>query len=185
MPEIDEACSMEQVKEGLYQDDLFSKVLSNISRVKTEQYITDEDIETGFDFVHAIVFCPSMIFKVYTFIDQLLTNETSRTIIQTIIHLFTSGAIADDKTLFLTKQFYHVLASTLEMQFGNLLLATSTMTQLQALKRNNCPFFENFTAFVEKCLQDSVCDFVQDIHQQFGTWPCFSCLISLLFFQMA
>ena len=27
MPEIDEACSMEQVKEGQYQDELFSKVL--------------------------------------------------------------------------------------------------------------------------------------------------------------
>ena len=50
MPEIDEACSMEQVKEGQYQDELFSKVLSNISRVKTEQHITDDDIETGFEF---------------------------------------------------------------------------------------------------------------------------------------
>ena len=185
MPEIDEACSMEQVKEGQYQDELFSKVLSNISRVKTEQHITDDDIETGFEFFHAIVFCPSMVFKVYTFIDRLLTNETSRTIIQTIVHLFTSGAIRDDKTLSLTKQFYHVLASTLELQFGNLLLATSTMTQLLALKRNNWPFFENYTTFVEKCLQNSVCDFVRDIHQQFGTWLYFHCLFSLLLFQRA
>ena len=176
---------MEQVKEGQYQDELFSKVLSNISRVKTEQHITDDDIETGFEFFHAIVFCPSMVFKVYTFIDQLLINETSRTIIQTIVHLFTSGAITDDKTRSLTKQFYQVLASTLELQFGNLLLATSTMSQLLALKRNNWPFFENYTAFVEKCLQVSVCDFVQNIHQQFGTWLYFHCLFSFLLFRMA
>ena len=172
MPEVDEACSMEKVKEGQHQDELFSKVLSNISRVKTEQHITDEDIETGFEIFHAIVFCPSMIFKVYTFIDQLLTNETSRTIIQTIVHLFTSGAITDDKTLFLTKQFYHVLGSTLELQYGNILLATSTMSQLQALKRNNLPFFENYIEFIEKCLHDSICDFVQDIYQKFGTYLC-------------
>ena len=163
---------MEQVKEGRYQDEVFSKVLANISRAKTEEQITDDDIEAGLEFFHAIAFCPSIVIKVYTFIDQLLRYETSRTIIQTIVHLFRSGAITDDKTLFLTKQFYHVLGSTLELQYGNILLATSTMSQLQALKRNNLPFFENYIEFIEKCLHDSICDFVQDIYQKFGTYLC-------------
>ena len=106
-----------------------------------------------------------MVFKLYTFIDQLLSNETSRTIIQTIVNLFQSGAITDKTSLTLAKQFYNVLASTLDLQYGNILLATSTNAQLQAVKKNEWPFFANHTHLVDKCLTDSDCGGLQEIYR--------------------
>ena len=123
-------CSMDQVKPR-YRYDVSSKVLSSINPNKTIGVITKEDIETGYELFHALVFCPAMAFRIYTFIDQLLSNETSRTIIQTIVNLFNSDAITDDKSLTLTKDFYQVFASILDLQYGNILLATLAGAQMR------------------------------------------------------
>ena len=61
-----------------------------------------------------------------------------------------------------------VVASTLQLQYGNVLLATSSNKYLQALIRNDWPFFVNNTALVEKCLQESHCDRLHDIIQKLG-----------------
>ena len=100
--------------------------------------------------------------------DQLLSNESTRTIIQTSVNLFQSGIITDQTSFSLAKQFYHVLASTLDLQYGNVLLATSTNAQLQAAIRNDWPFFANNTDLVEKCLRKSHCEEIQEILQKLG-----------------
>ena len=88
----------------------FSDVLPKISTIKTSGEPAAEDIETGFDLFHAVVFCaPKVVVKTYTMIDQLLSVETSRTIIQTIVNLFQSGVITDEATFTFTRQFYQML----------------------------------------------------------------------------
>ena len=144
---------------------VFSKLMFNVSTGQTSGDHSHKDIETGFELFHAVVFCPSMVFKMYTFIDQLLSNETSRTIIHTIVNLFQSGAITDETSFGLAKQFYQVLVSTFSMQYGNTLLATATNAQRENVISKGLPFFLNRTDHVEKCLQDSNCNTVQDIIQ--------------------
>ena len=61
-----------------------------------------------------------------------------------------------------------VVASTLQLHYGNILLATSTNKHLQAVIRNDWPFFANNTDLVEKCLQESHCEGIQDIAQKNG-----------------
>ena len=81
----------------------------------------------------------------------------------------THEALKDDKTSFmLARQFFYVFASTVNLHFGNVLLATSTNAHLQAVIRNDWPFFANNTEMVEKCLQKSQCDIIQDILQKLG-----------------
>ena len=150
------------------QHDVFSKLVSSASTSKTSGEPSGEDIETGYALFHAVVFCPVTVLKMYTFVDDLLVNETSRTIIQTIIHLFHSEAITDATSFTLAKQFYHALANTLNLQYGNILFATSTLSQLQAMKRNDWPFFANFTDRVGKCIQGLNCDVVKDIQRNLG-----------------
>ena len=101
-------------------------------------------------------------------IDQLLSVETSRTIIQTIVNLFQSEVVMNDISFTLTSKFYQVLADTIALQYGNILLATSTTAQMQAMFRNKWPFFTNFNDLVEKCLWESSCDTFQDIYQNIG-----------------
>ena len=104
----------------------------------------------------------------YSLIDQLLSDETSRTIIQTIVNFFHSKTITDEITLILTRQFYQVLAETLDMEYGSMLLATLTTAQMRAMIWNKWPFFTNLTDLVKKCLQESDCNAVQGINQNLG-----------------
>ena len=162
--EEDGVCSMGQVKPQ-NQIEAFSKLASYESPNKTEGQPSDEDIKTGYELFQAIVYCPKMLIKFFRFVDQLLSVESSRTIIHTFVSLFQSGAITDKTSLTLAKQFYHVLASTLNLQYGNVLLANK---HLQTVIRNDWPFFANNTELVEKCLHESKCEGTQGIIQKLG-----------------
>ena len=164
---VDETCYMGQVKPQ-FQEQIFSKIvlIANTTRSSVEPLF--EDIETGYELFHAVVFCPAMVFKVYKFIDRLLSHETKRTIIQTIVHLFHSGTIADQTAVNLAKQFYYVLASSLDLQYGNILLATSTTSKLQMMKRRGLPFLSSYTDLITECLQGTTCELLEDIYQKLG-----------------
>ena len=186
MPNNDDECSMKQFKSG-YRPRVFGKVLSNInintSKEVELEHVTDEDFRTGYNLYHAVVFCPpAMVFQLYTFIDQLLSVETKRTIILTTVNIFLSGAITDETSLTLARQFYNALASTLDLHYGNVLLATSTNAQLLAGIGKKLPFFVNYTDQVEKCLLGSNCDNIQNIYENFGNVNLY--FISKLSFQM-
>ena len=66
------------------------------------------------------------------------------------------------------KVFFHVLAKTLDLQYGNILLATSSKPQLQAVIDNDWPFFTNNTDLVKDCLSDSECESIQNIIRDQG-----------------
>ena len=82
----------------------------------------------------AVVLCPpGMVFRTYMMIDKLLSVETERTIIQTIVNIFHSGVITDKMTLSLARQFYQVLTDTYDLQHGNILMKTLTTAQMEAV----------------------------------------------------
>ena len=85
-----------------------------------------------------------------------------------MVNLFHSGAMQDMTSFTLAREFYFVLASTLQLQYGNVLLATSTKSQLQNVINNAWPFFTNYTELVKTCLKDSECDNTQDVLQKQG-----------------
>ena len=167
MSGLDEKCLMGQLKPE-YRSALFSKLVSNTTNSKIGGHNTTEYIKFGYEIFYALVFCPENVFKLYSFIDNLISNEITRTIIQTIVNLFHSGAITDEKIFILAKRFYSVLATTLDLQYGNILMATSTTAQLQALIQNDLPFFLNYTDRLRDCLQKTNCDIVQQIYEYIG-----------------
>ena len=173
IPEVDKMCSSGQLGSSA-RSKVFSKLMFNVSTGQTSGDHSHKDIETGFELFHAVVFCPSMVFKMYTFIDQLLFNETSRTIIHTIVNLFQSGAITDETSFGLAKQFYQVLVSTLSMQYGNILLATATNAQRENVISKGLPFFLNNTEQVKKCVGETHCATLGDIFQGNGMLSCIS-----------
>ena len=162
-----EMCFMGNIKPQK-QIKAFSKLTSNLNTHKIERPPSEKDIRIGYELIQAVVYCPTMLIKIFRFVDQLLSSESSRTIIQSFVNLFQSGAITDQTSFTLAKQFYYVLASRLNLQYGNVLLATSTKAQLQAVIRNDWPFFANNTDLIEKCLQESHCDEIQGIFQKLG-----------------
>ena len=161
-------CSIERVR-PMKQKAAFSKLVSYVNMDKVDGTPLEEDIKIGYNLLHAIVYCPAaMVIKQFRFIDQLLASESSRTIIHSYVNFFQPGATTDETSFTLAKQFYFILASRLNLQYGNVLLATSTKAQLQAVIRNDWPFFANNTDLIEKCLQESHCDEIQGIFQKLG-----------------
>ena len=155
-------CLMGQL-EADEQKLVFSNIFSNnLTTNKTPEKLTDQEVETGYDLLHAVVFCPAMVSKMYTFVNQLLSVETSRTIILSIVNLFQSGVITDETTFTLTRKFYQVVADTLDLQYGNILLTSSTIAQIRSAIWNRGPFFTNHTDLVKKSLQESKFDFMHD-----------------------
>ena len=135
---------------------------------------------TGYKLYHAIVYCPiEMDMKLYKFVHHLLSSESKRTLIQSYTNLFHSGVLKGTTSITLAKAFYMDLAATLNLQYGNILLATSTKSQLQAVRDIDGPFFTNNTDMVKTCIWDSKCDRLQEIIRDLGktfsfNYPIFS-----------
>ena len=159
-------CYMDSIKSD-YVEILFPELVSFVDHGNLRQSITEEDIRTGLELFYAILYCPVMNIKLFRFVDQLLSFESSRTIIQTFVNIFRTGVIQNPRALASAKEFYMVLAATLNLQYGNVLLATSTRSQLQAVVDNDWPFFID-TSMVKTCLFNNDCDKSRSILQKLG-----------------
>ena len=160
-------CANDQIKSENIND-IFPKLVPLIHPKHLEGPAIDEDILRGFDLYHLIVFCPEMDIKLHRFVGQLLSSERKRTIIQSFANLFHSGIFKGTTSITLIKAFYMDLAATLQLQYGNLLLATSTKSQLKAVRDMDGPFFTNNTDLVGTCILDSKCDRLQDVIRYSG-----------------
>ena len=132
--------------------------------------VTHLDIKTGFEIFHAIIYCPSPVTtKLYRFINCVVSSETPRTLVHSLVSLFHTGILKKDTASFtLAKELYMVVANMLDLQYGNVLIATGTRSQLQTVIDNDWPFFTNYTETVRNCLKDSKCDELQDIFEKLG-----------------
>ena len=70
----------------------------------------------------------------------------------------------------MAKDFYIELAAVLDLQYGSVLLSTSSKAQLQTVIDNEWPFFTNNTDLVKDCLLHFNCGGVQDILQRLGDY---------------
>ena len=109
-----------------------------------------------------------MVIKLFMFVDELLSTQSSRTIILTFVNLFRSSDITDVTSFVLAKEFYFVLASALQLQYGNILLATASKSEIQSVIDNDWPFFTNSTDLVKTCLEDLGCNKLQEFIQNLG-----------------
>ena len=153
------------------QNTSFSTLVPLINSVnKNDEPPSDEDLRTGYKLFHVAVYCPPPSeIRLYSFVDHLLSTESPRTIIQTIVNLLHSKAISDEISLTLATQFYNKLVSFFNLQYGNILLATSKKAQVKAMLENGLPFFGQNYEEVEKCVNESSqCKGMQDSLLELG-----------------
>ena len=153
--------------------DMSAELFSKLDQPElTDEPPTEDDIRVGHKLFHVIIYCPTANeIRLYRFVDQLLATESQRTVIQTLSHLVRLKPRADEKSLLpLLKKFYKVMASTLNLQHGNVLLATLTNAQLGDMINNEWPFFGNNSGAVGKCLSENRCDALQDSLRELGEY---------------
>ena len=108
-----------------------------------------------------IVYCPSTTIKVFRFVGELISSGSKRTIIQTFVNFFQSRVMKEEGALLtMTNKLFKVLASTLDLQYGNIMLATTSNE-----KRKDLPFFADYSDMFGKCAH---CDANKDIFKELG-----------------
>ena len=142
----------------------------SVEMTNQDRSATYEDMLKGFTMFSAVLHCPTGI-KLYQFFKNLLERESVRTIIQALVRTLESGKIEGRAHKEKANEFYRVLDKILHLQYGKVLLALSTRSQLQDLLDKDLPFFTNFTQDVRKCLNDSkICERVQHLIQSLGNF---------------
>ena len=160
-----EVCQMDQIQPD-HLDSVSSELMPLIQNGEgVLGSATYEDTMTGFQLYHLVVYCPP---KLFFFVDQLLSFESSRSILNAYVNLFNSKTVEERTTISQMEEFYHVLADTFDLNYGNILLATSTKARLEAMIDNNWPYFTKNSDFVRKCLLESDCAGTQHIIQKLG-----------------
>ena len=143
-------CSNDQIQSHSI-DQTFNNLMACVEMKELDVLATDEDKTTGFEIYHVLVYCPVMNMKLYKFVYHLLSSESIRTIIRSYTNLFHSGVLKGTTSITLAKAFYLDLVATLNLQYDNIMLATSTKSQLEAMRDNDWPFSKNNNAFDWKC----------------------------------
>ena len=132
---------------------------------KTE--ILDEDIKTGFMMFSAIVYCSEPV-GLYQFLHNLLSNQSPRTIIQATVNTIQSVNIRNGENRKGMNKFFLALDSIFNLQFGKILLATSSPLQLEAMIAKDWPYFSHYAKEINQCLSGTSCQGVTDIVNTLG-----------------
>ena len=136
-----------QVKPEHYSK-LFGNMSLDLASITSKEHINEEDILTGFMLFSALVYCPESqaeLYQVYQFINNLVSKESSKTIINAIVNTIKGGKILEEENKKRVNSFYLVLEKYFSLQFGNILLAISTERAMEDMKNKNWPFIGNHT----------------------------------------
>ena len=128
--------------------------------------ITNEDISAGFMVYSVLVYCQSEVLALHQFLQSLLSTQTTRTIIKVSVNTIQETNFKRRETRNRMNQFYLALDKSLDLNFGKILLATSSPRQLEDLIAKDMPYFN--TSQVEDCLHGDSCQEVRNLVQSLG-----------------
>ena len=140
----------------------FSQVLSEGQSMELPtQILSQEDKEVGLALYTIVLHCPKDTMKLGQFLLQLVKEES----LPSLILAITNTLLSEELTLYQKRKLgmiYQVLNSIFKLNLGNILIATSTPSQLVALQDQMMPFLNSKKTRVEKCLSEQFCDDVLD-----------------------
>ena len=160
--EYEEMCLNGQVKTEYY-DTLFAWINLGLPLDVNETTLTDEDIETGFMIFSAVIYCSESV-QLSKFLHNLVSTQSPRTIIQATVNTIQSDNIREIESRQLLNEFYQALDQVFDLQYGKILMALSSTSQLQDMMSKSWPYFHNFSCQeMDQCLSGLNCEIVQKI----------------------
>jgi hypothetical protein len=156
----------------IYNADKYGKMEYELLDETSEQPVSEADIILGYKIFSALLTCPQNLERanLYFFLQYLLTH-TSRTIIKATVTSIQASDIQDTVNKNLVNKFYSSLDKIFNLQYGKILLATSSPNELQNQVDNNWPFFSHYSKEVEQCLSGASCQEVRDAILALGKTP--------------
>ena len=145
-----------------------SRILGNMNlglNIHGPEIITEEDIRTGFMLYSALISCSESV-ALYHFLHGLLSNQSPRTIIQATVNTIESDNLRERASKTRINQMYLLLDDIFNLQYGKILLATSSPSQLDAMIAKDWPYFSHYSQEINECLGGGSCQGITDIMQQ-------------------
>ena len=155
-------CSEGQLTKTFYST-FFDVITLGMENSDKNPVINDEDVETGFMIFTAIVYCPESVLKLYQFLHSLLSTQSPRTIIRATVHTIQSENLEGDTIKKMMNEVYLAMDKVFHFQYGKILLATTSLLELEAMMLKGRPYFTHYSKEIDQCLSGVSCKGLQDI----------------------
>ena len=86
-----------------------------------------------------------------------------------LVNTIMSGNIKEFSVKGQVNKFYTVIDKIFKLEYGNILLASSSKKDLQNILDNEWPFLTNYTEMVKQCLLLGSCKSITDLVTTFAT----------------
>ena len=163
-------CFNGQIKD-IYIGKLFDEILEEQNYNETEEEqnnneteqddldpeeINHTDLKTGFMMFSAIIFCPSTILdlKLFKFLDELISNQSPRTLIQGIVNTLGSEDL-DRRSSAKLNHFFQALDDIMDFKLGKILLGSSSPAKLQSMLYSGLPYITKYRDEIEMSLNST------------------------------
>ena len=160
-------CSGGQVRPFYYYH-VFDGVKMDFIEDDGEAHITDEDIETGFEMFSVLAYCPIETFQSYQFLNNLITTQTRRTIIKAIVNTIKSDKIKEHVNKRSFNRLFMVIDKKFDLFIGKILLAISSIDELETLINMKLPYLTRHSKVMEDCLEEENCHEIRKIILDLG-----------------
>ena len=137
----------------LRRQNLLLSMLDSLIGNQTSEIITDDSMKKGLAIYAVTVFCSNTQKQLFVFFSDLVSRETPASIILATVNTIKSSYRRDYSDKLLLNMFYE----TLNLNYGKILLATSSMEYIKTMKDYDFPFFTNNTTMIDDCLRGGQC----------------------------
>ena len=159
-------CAHGHVNSTGYLNKTFASLVTSVN--EEEGTATKEDLEVGFELFGIVTFCPISAIQLFSFVNKLVETESASTIIQTIVNTIVMGDLDDIDLFKKVGRFFLVLEKLFNMQYGKVLLALLSKSELQTMLDNEMPLLTSYKQPLKSCLNGTDCRPLQDIIQSLG-----------------
>ena len=129
---------------------------------------TDDDIKMGFQLYSSAVSCPGQAEELYNFLARLIEQENGATILRAIVNTLVANQMTEEDSKQGLLSFYEKLHQIFNLQFGKILLALSSSTQLKAMKNQSVPYFDSIESDIQDCEEKEDCTGAMDLINELG-----------------
>ena len=147
-----ESYQLEKDKQNKVFDEINTLLNDRKNETVNDEDLNDEDLQTGIMVFYTIVYCNINQMKLFKFLGNLTFSEGQRTIIRSLVNTIESGKLKDIVDDDKVNGFYKTVDKVFKLNYGKILLATSSRGSLEDMVERKLPYFEPFLEELTGCL---------------------------------
>ena len=162
-------CLNGQIKKEYYAQ-VFDGMNLGLNNDAKDIILTKADVNTGVMIFSIMTYCPTTAMQITQFLHSLLSTQSARTVIQSTVNTIQLSSIKETLIKKGMNTFYLALDKIFHFQLGKILLATTSLSQLQTMMTKEWPYFINYSQEIDQCLWGPSCQGVMNIVKTLGEY---------------